>query len=139
MADKSANKQKTDKKRKPPRSAWKPGQSGNPSGRPPDGESWAGVFKELANKTAEELADMFGDNDLGRTYKRFPKGVQMKYLVGGRVLAALMFEPSGSMLNVYMDRMEGKVPDKIQHEGTLRVDGLKETLAKVYGNRSTDT
>jgi len=125
-----------------PRGRGKPfpkGVSGNPKGRPKDGESWAGVFKDLANKTAEELADMFGDNDLGRTYKRFPKGVQMKYLVGGRVLAALMFEPSGSMLNVYMDRMEGKVPDKIQHEGTLRVDGLKETLVKVYGNRSTDT
>ena len=110
------------------------GQSGNPSGRPKDGESWAAVFKDLANKTAEELSEMFGQNDLGNAYRKFPKGVQMKYLVGGRILAALMHDPSGSLLNSYMERMEGKVPDNSNHTITLTVDGLNEALKKIYAN-----
>lgn len=124
---------------KKPRGKGKPfpkGVSGNPAGRPKDGESWAAVFKELANKNAEELADMFGQNDLGNAYRKFPKGVQMKYLVGGRILAALMHEPSGSLLNSYMERMEGKVPDNSNHNITLTVDGLTEALKKIYANHS---
>lgn len=126
-----ANKKKT--KRGNP--AWsKGGASPNPAGRPPDGESWAGVFKDLANKNAEELAEMFGQNDLGNAYRKFPKGVQMKYLVGGRILAALMHEPSGSLLNSYMERMEGKVPDNSNHTITLTVDGLTDAIKKIYAN-----
>lgn len=110
------------------------GVSGNPSGRPKDGESWAGVFKDLANKTAEELASMFGENDLGLAYRKFPKGVQMKYLVGGRILAALMHDPSGSLLTSYMERMEGKVPDNSNHTITLTVDGLTDAIKKIYAD-----
>ncbi len=126
-----ANKEKTKPKKPAPAHAWKPGQSGNPAGRPKDGESWAGVFKDLANRTPEELAEMFGSNDLGNAYKKLPKGVQMKYLVGGRILAALMFEPSGSLLNIYMERMEGKVPDRLKiEELPLLVFGKKEDADK---------
>jgi len=132
---KSANTLKTDKKRKPPKTAWKAGQSGNPSGRPKDGESWAGVLREIANKNAEELAELFGNNDLGRQYKLLPKGVQMKYLVGGRVLAALMFEPTSGLFNSLMDRMDGKVPDTLNHNQTLDVSNLQDILAKVYAKR----
>lgn len=110
------------------------GVSGNPSGRPKDGESWAGVFKELANKNAEELAAMFGENDLGLAYRKFPKNVQMKYLVGGRILAALMHDPSGSLLTSYMERMEGKVPDNSNHTITLTVDGLTDAINKIYAD-----
>lgn len=110
------------------------GVSGNPSGRPKDGESWAGVFKDLANKTADELASMFGENDLGLAYRKFPKGVQMKYLVGGRILAALMHDPSGSLLTAYMERMEGKVPDNSNHTITLTVDGLTDAIRKIYAD-----
>lgn len=116
MATISANNKKT--KGKAPPHAWKKGTSGNPAGRPKDGESWAGVFKDLANKTADELAELFGNNDLGNAYKKFPKAVQMKYLVGGRILAALMHEPTGSLLNAYMDRMEGKVTQPVNLNGT---------------------
>lgn len=132
---KSANTQKTDKKRKPPKTAWKEGQSGNPAGRPKDGESWAGVLKEIANKNAEELAEMFGNTDLGRQYRMMPKGVQMKYLVGGRVLAALMFEPTSGLFNSWMDRSDGKVPDTLNHNQKLDVTNLHEILAKVYAKR----
>lgn len=135
---KSANTQKT-QKRKPPKTAWKEGQSGNPSGRPKDGESWAGVFKDLANKTADELASMFGENDLGLAYRKFPKGVQMKYLVGGRILAALMHDPSGSLLTAYMERMEGKVPDNSNHTITLTVDGLTDAIRKIYADPNRNT
>lgn len=120
----TANSKKTAKPRGKP---FPKGTSGNPAGRPKDGESWAGVFREVANKTAEELAEMFGNNDLGNAYKKFPKGVQMKYLVAGRLLAALMHEPAGSILTAYMERMEGKVPDKMHVTGTpLLVFSQKE-------------
>lgn len=133
----AANTKKTaTTKRKPRGKPFPKGVSGNPKGRPKDGESWAGVFKDLANKTAEELAEMFGTNDLGNAYRKFPKGVQMKYLVGGRILAALMHDPSGSLLNSYMERMEGKVPDNSNHSITLTVEGLTEALNKIYANHS---
>jgi len=48
-----------------------------------------------------------------------------------------MHEPTGSLLNVYLDRMDGKVPDKLVHEGTLNVDGLQAVLKKVYGTNDT--
>lgn len=127
---------KSKKTAKPRGKPFPKGVSGNPAGRPKDGESWAGVFKDLANKTAEELAELFGNNDLGIAYRKFPKGVQMKYLIGGRILAALMHEPSGSLLTSYMERMEGKVPDNSNHNITLSVDGLTEALNKIYAKRS---
>lgn len=130
------NKKTATTKRKPRGKPFPKGVSGNPAGRPKDGESWAGVFKDLANKTAEELAEMFGTNDLGNAYRKFPKGVQMKYLVGGRILAALMHDPSGSLLNSYMERMEGKVPDNSNHSITLTVEGLTEALNKIYANNN---
>lgn len=116
----TANRKKTAKPRGKP---FPKGVSGNPKGRPKDGESWAGVFKDLANKTADELAEMFGSNDLGNAYRKFPKGVQMKYLVAGRILAALMHEPSGSLLNSYMERMEGKITQPVSIETPLLVFG----------------
>ena len=105
---------KTKKKRKAPKSAWKKGQSGNPAGRPKDGESWASVISTVANMTPEEVVVMVGaDNDLGRALLALPKGEQMKYLVSARVFAALMFEPSAGLWNGLMDRMDGKVEQPI--------------------------
>lgn len=113
---KSANRPKSEK-RKPPRTAWKKGQSGNPTGRPKDGESWSGVIKDVANMTAEEILNLIGkENDLGKQIAQLPKGVQVKYLVTARVITSLMFEPSAGLWNGLMDRMDGKVPDKLKFE-----------------------
>lgn len=104
--NKPANKKKT--------GTWKPGESGNPAGRPKDGESWAAVIREVSNMTTEEILKMVGEqNDLGKALKQMPKNVQMKYLVTARVMAAMMFEPTAGLWNGLMDRAEGKVPQQI--------------------------
>lgn len=108
----SANKPKS--RRKVPKTAWKPGQSGNPKGRPKDGESWAAIIAAVGNMYPEDILQFIGrDNDLGREIAKFPKGTQMKYLVTARVFAALMFEPTSGLWKELMERVEGKVPDHI--------------------------
>lgn len=101
-------------KKKAPPKAWKKGESGNPKGRPKDGESWAGVIKEVSNMTPDDIIKLVGkNNDLGVAIAALPPKVQMKYLVVARVLAALMFEPNGSLWNSLMERAEGKIAQPI--------------------------
>ena len=127
-------------KRKPNKTAWKPGQSGNPSGRKRDDHSWKEVIAECSNMTVEDILQMVGEtNDLGRAIKAMPKNVQMKYLVTARVLAVLMFEPTSGLWNGLMDRMEGKVADRVQIDGNLEVDGLDAVLDLVYGKKNGES
>lgn len=137
-----ANKQVTEKKpkRKAPRTAWKPGQSGNPAGRPKSGESWSEIFRQVGEMYPDDVLAIVGEtNDIGRAYKLYPKNVQMKIQVAIRIVAALMHDPTPGLLKETLDRIEGKVPEKLQMENTLGVDGLKAMLAKVYGNAGEDT
>lgn len=110
----AANSKVSAKKRKPTPASWKVGQSGNPTGRPKDGESWASVIKEVSNMTTDEMLSFIGkNNDLGRAIVKMPRNVQVKYLVTVRIFAALMFEPSAGLWNGMMDRAEGKVKDEV--------------------------
>lgn len=127
-------------KKKATPTSWKPGQSGNPAGRPKDGQSWKEVISECSNMTVDDILQMVGEtNDLGRAIKAMPKNVQMKYLVTARVLAALMFEPTSGLWNGLMDRMEGKVAERIQLDGNLEVDGLDAVLDLVYGKKNGES
>jgi hypothetical protein len=111
---KSANRPETDNKRKAPKTAWKPGVSGNPAGRPKDGESWAAIIAAVGNMYPDDLIKFIGrNNDLGRMLIDLPQNVQMKYLVTARVFAALMFEPTSGLWKELMERVEGKVADHI--------------------------
>lgn len=113
MSKKAANTAKTAKKA-PTAGSWKPGQSGNPAGRPKDGESWAAVIKSVGDMYPQDILEFIGkNNDLGRAIAMLPKDVQLKYLVTARVFAALMFEPNSSLWTGLMDRAEGKVKDQI--------------------------
>jgi len=82
------------------------------------------------------LAFIGETNDLGRQIKLLPPNVQMKYLVTARVYAALMFEPTSGLWNGLMDRADGKVPDRLQLEGKLNVDGLDQALDNIYGRNN---
>lgn len=108
----AANTKKSARKGTP--ASWKPGQSGNPAGRPKDGESWAGVIKNVGDMFPDDIIAFIGkDNDLGRALAKLPKNVQMKYLVTARIYAALMFEPSAGLWTGLMDRAEGKAPQSL--------------------------
>lgn len=123
------------KKRKAPKTAWPKGVSGNPAGRPKDGESWSAIIKAVGDMYPEDLLTFVGsNNDLGYQIRKYPKSVQMKYQIVVRVFAALMFEPTSNLFKELMNRAEGKVPDKMVHEGSLNVENLEAVLKKVYGS-----
>ena len=132
---KPANRPTSGKTRTVPKTAWKPGESGNPTGRPKNGASWSEIFKEVGEQYPEEITELFGTNSpLGRKYVKFSKGVQMKYQVAYRVVAALMDEPSPGLLKETLDRIEGKVKERIEVDGSLNVENLTQVLNKVYDN-----
>ena len=119
---------------KAPPKAWKPGQSGNPTGRPKDGESWKAILEEVSNMTAAEIASIVG-NAKKKELKTLPQDVQMKYLVVSSVLVTLATEPNASLWNSLMDRTEGKVQDRLEVSNLLDVEGLEEVLDQVYGKK----
>ena len=130
----SANRRTTGSKRKPPKTAWHKGQSGNPGGRPKDGESWASVIKAVSDMNVDEILAFIGTaSALGKKIGRLPRGVQVKYLVTARVFAELMSAPTAGLWTGLMDRAEGKVREQIQIDGILNVENLIGTLNKVYG------
>jgi len=101
-------------KAKPRGKGWVKGQSGNPAGRPKDGESWAAIIKSVGDLYPTDLIAFIGaDNDLGRALRQYPPNVQMKYLVTARVFSALMFEPTSGLWKELMERAEGKVTSPI--------------------------
>ena len=53
-------------KKNTPRTAWKPGQSGNPKGRPPKGDTMTEALKEKVDKeaVAEKLYAMAMEGDI---------------------------------------------------------------------------
>ena len=110
----SANTPKLDKKKKPPKTAWAKGVSGNPAGRPKTGQSWGEIAKEIGDQYPEEVTELFGANTvMGRAFASFPKGVQIKYSVFYRVIISLMNEPTPGLLKELLDRIEGKVTNPV--------------------------
>lgn len=98
---KSANTQK----RKPPRSAWKPGTSGNPRGAPRRGESWTEIIKRVGDMTPAEAAAT--SLELARQLLKLGDGLTLKEAVVLRVYGALLFDPNPGLLNAFMNRAEG--------------------------------
>jgi hypothetical protein len=98
----SANSRKSAKPRSKP---WPKGQSGNPAGRPAEGQSWAGVLRDITDRSAGDVAAMVGGSstDLGRALLQLPGSVALKYLVVARTIAALMFEPTAGLLRVIIE------------------------------------
>ncbi|HEX2698442.1 MAG TPA: hypothetical protein VHM28_12100, partial [Anaerolineales bacterium] len=113
---------------------WKKGQSGNLQGRPRDGESWSSILRAIGGMDRDELLDVVGRrNELGRAIAKFPRKVQMKYLVAARAYASLIATPNASLWTSLMERAEGKVKEPAQSEGSLSVENLMDALKKVYG------
>ena len=114
---------------------WKKGQSGNPKGRPRDGESWAAIIKAVGDMYPADILAFIGtNNDLGKVLAQLPQSVQMKYLVTARVYAALMFEPTSGLWKELMERAEGKVQEKVD----VTSDGNKIVFEIVKASDATE-
>jgi hypothetical protein len=106
----SANRRKTDS-RKVPKSAWKKGTSGNPKGRPHEGESWTAIIKDVGNMSPADIVMLIGkDNDLAAKLQNFPQKIQMKYLVIARAFAELVAAPTSGLFGEFITRMDGPAP-----------------------------
>jgi len=105
----------SNKSAKPRGKPFPKGVSGNPKGRPKDGESWSAIIKAVGEMYPEDLLAFIGqDNELGKAIAKYPKQVQLKYLVTARIFAAMMFDPNPKLWTELLNRAEGKVPDKIK-------------------------
>jgi len=131
MSETTANNKKTAKPRGKP---WPKGKSGNPAGRPKDGYSWAAIIADVGNTYPEDLIKFIGlDNDLGRNLALLPKGVQMKYLITARVFASLMFEPTAGLWKELMERVEGKVQDRLDLTSGGKTIGQDDARDEILG------
>lgn len=107
----SANRQK----RKAPKSAWKPGNSGNPKGAPKRGESWTEIIKRVGDLTPSEAAAT--SLELAKQLLKIGDGLTLKEAVVLRVYGALLFEPNPGLLNAFMNRAEGMPTQAVELSG----------------------
>ena len=132
---KSANTKATEK-RKPPPTAWKKGQSGNPKGAPRRGMSWAELIKDVGELTPPEAAAK--SLELSKQFLKIGDGVTLKEAVVLRVYGALLFDPNPGLLNAFMDRVEGKVKQAVEltvYDSLAEKLGITSEEAKILTNR----
>lgn len=115
-------------KRPATRTAWKPGQSGNPAGAPKRGESWAEIIKRIGDMEPGEAAHTFGE--IAKQLRNMPAGVTLKEFVVMRIYAAMLFEPSSSLWGHMLDRVDGKVKDEIDAKGDITIRVVRADRAQ---------
>lgn len=86
-------------------------QNINRNGAPKRGESWAEIIKRIGNMTPAEAAEHA--KKTAAKLKQYGGDITLKEAVVIRGYAALLFEPTSSLMNVYMDREDGKVQEKL--------------------------
>jgi len=96
--------------------SYKPGQSGNPKGRPKKEWTWSGVLKEIAERE---------DKTNKKEYKTLAGEALFKEVLKGNVPA----------IKEFGDRIDGKA--KQSHELTGK-DGEPFVPTPIYGGKSTE-
>lgn len=89
-------------KRKAPKTAWKPGESGNPGGRPKKGNTWADILEEVGEQIEKKS---------GKTFKSLVSKRLWVECVNGNVTA----------IKELMNRMDGMPKQNVGVEGSVTV------------------
>jgi hypothetical protein len=98
-------------KKKPRGKPFPKGVAQNPRGAPKRGESWAEIIKRIGDMTPVEAANHA--NAIASKLRTMGDAITLKEAVVVRVYASLLFEPTSSLLNTFMERAEGKVTEPI--------------------------
>ena len=102
----------------------------NLTGAPSRGESHAEVYNKTMNMTPQDVVLFVGNNnDLGKMFIKMPKDIPLKTLLALRNIAAEMFEPSAGRMVMMMERVEGRVSDRLDLSNT---DGTLSNQEAVY-------
>jgi hypothetical protein len=104
--------------RKAPRTAWKPGQSGNLKGRPKGDNSWAATIRAIGELTPAEAARKC--HAMAGQLAGLGDKITLREAVVIRVYTQMLFEPMGSLWGHMMDRSDGKVPIPVDVSMTWR-------------------
>lgn len=142
LAKQAKNKKNKGRPPPPEKSRWKPGQSGNPKGRPKSALSCVSVTKDMLEwKAPEELIANFR-----RLYPQLgpnPTNMQISMLAG--IIHSFDIKSGDGARSAIVDRIDGKVPIPIgpvngsdaipvalSFEGRTRIEleGLERTLLK---------
>lgn len=120
---------KQEKSRNP--SWFKPGQTGNPNGRPKKDWTW----KDLLQEAAEEMMEVKKKDKNGNTVVTGRRA--LKELVARKLLTAAA---GGNIqaANVLMNRMEGMPKQQIEQSGEVNLN-INDMLGKVYGSTESDS
>ena len=99
-------------KRKATGKPFQPGNNANPRGRPAEGESWSGMIKKIGNMKPSEAAKYL--RDIKRKLEGLGDELTLKEIVVLRAFSTLALEANASLMNVLMDRAEGRTPSTLQ-------------------------
>ena len=104
---------------------FQPGRSGNPKGRPPTVSITALLKKRLAGSTLTSYHPETGR----QLVKPLPDGVSVADLVVAAILDEAIGTRRVGVLRELMDRVDGKVPVKVQATGFVLSDVVAEAEA----------
>jgi hypothetical protein len=104
---------------------FKPGESGNPGGRP-RGEKLETTISRYMERDAEEVAKLAA---IAISTPEALKGISFQDALVIRTLGAFYNDPSGSFFAVIRETKEGKLTDTVKHEGAMGIVGITSDLA----------
>lgn len=112
MTVKSQITAQSERKKSTPKSAWKPGQSGNPGGRPKNQKSITHWVNEFGNQSPAALSAEL--KQYAAQLKQVKGDLPIFGHIAIRTLMALINEPDARLLAQVLDRTEGKVSQPVE-------------------------